>query len=178
MPDTAAGRRRFFAWTEGLIDWKSRAEAGNELTAGQTLNSTLRRGWYFGGEEFREKLLEKLAKVKPGAARESRRKGYSARQVRGHGQKEAERIIEVAAVLFGLEQNGWKALPRGDWRKGLVAGLIRERALVPNAWVTTRLTMGATGAVSRTIREARELAARDRKVRRLGRQLTKNVESF
>lgn len=100
------------------------------------------------------------------------------RQVREHEQKEAERIIEVGAVLFGLGQNGWNALPKGDWRKGLVAGLIRERALVPNGWVTTRLTMGATGAVSRTIREARELAARDRKVRRLGRQLTKHVESF
>jgi len=40
---------------------------------------------------------------------------------------------------------------KGDWRKGLLAGWIRERALVDNAWLTARLHMGATGTVSRTI---------------------------
>ena len=178
LPDTAAGRRRFLEWTEGLIDWNSPHEAGNRLADGQTLNSTLRRGWYFGGERFREDLLKKLAKLKPGAPGDNRRKGYSARQVRDHGQKEAERIIEVAAVLFDLAEDGWNSLPKGDWRKGLVAGSIRERSLVPNAWVAAQLRMGATGAVSRTIREARELAARDRKVRCLARELAKDVQSF
>jgi hypothetical protein len=60
----------------------------------------------------------------------------------------------------------------------VVASLIRERALVSSALVTNRLTMGATGAVTRTIREARELAAGDCKVRRLARQLTRNVQFF
>ena len=53
----------------------------------------------------------------------------------------------------------------------MVAGLIRASALVPNGWVAQRLFMGAPGAVSRTIRETRELAERDRKVRSLQRKV-------
>ena len=56
-------------------------------------------------------------------------------------------------------------LGKGDWRKGLVAGLIRDRALVPNAPVAAQLRRGATAAVSRPIREARKLAAKDREIR-------------
>ena len=56
--------------------------------------------------------------------------------------------------------------------------VLRERALVPNAWLAQRLRMGATGAVSRTIRDARELADRDRKVRRAARELAAIVQSF
>ena len=178
LPDTAAGRRRFLEWTEGLIDWKKRWKAGDAAREGQTLNSTLRRGWYFGSERFRERLVAKLEKLKPGSPSENRRKGYSAAQVRDHGKKEAERVIAVTAQVFGLKRSDWERLPKGDWRKGLVAGLIRERALVPNAWLAQRLRMGATGAVSRTIREARELAAHDRKVSRAARDLAALVQSF
>jgi len=106
------------------------------------------------------------------------RKGYSDEQVRDHGEKEAERIIAAAAKLFGRDGSDWTTLPKGDWRKGLVAGLIRERSLVPNGWVARRLTMGATGAVSRAIREARERAKSERKVGRAARELLRNVQSF
>jgi len=70
------------------------------------------------------------------------------------------------------------ALPKGDWRKGLVAGLIRERALVPNSWLAERLNMGATGAVSRTIAKARKATDRDRKLRAQAKRLATNVNSF
>ncbi len=177
MADTAAGRRRFLEWSEGLVDWKKRRDAGDSRIEGQSLNSTLQRGWYFGSEGFREGLVANLGTLTPGYARESRRKGYSAEQLRDHGQKEAERIIAMAQEQLGCDASDWAAMPKGDWRKGLVAGLIRERSLVPNGWVAQRLTMGATGAVSRTIREARERARRERKVGRVARKIAKLIES-
>ena len=85
--------------------------------------------------------------------------------------RDAERVIAAAQKIFGLKATSWKGLPKGDWRKGLVAGLVRSRSLVPNGWVANRLFMGATGAVSRTIRSAQDLATGDRKVRRLLAQL-------
>ncbi len=90
----------------------------------------------------------------------------------------AERIIEEAVKVFGLADDAWSDLPKGDWRKGLVAGLIRERALVPNTWLTERLNMGATGAVSRTIAEARKAMDKDRKRRSLAKRLARDVNSF
>lgn len=102
------------------IDWNQRRQAGDSLVEGQTLNTTLRRGWYLGSEEFREKLVAKLGKLKPGSATESRRKGDCAEQTRDHGQKEAERIIAVAVMVFGFKVEAWKSLRKGDWRKGLV----------------------------------------------------------
>ena len=178
LPDTAAGRRRLLEWTERLVDWKKPREAGWGHREGQTLNSALRRGWYLGGEAFRERLLAMITKMKPGPTAESRRKGYSAAQIRDHGESEAERIIELAVATFKLHDGDWEGLPKGDWRKGLVAGLIRKRSLVPNRWVAQRLGMGATGAVSRTIKEAQTLTKTDPRVRRAMKKLETNVKSF
>jgi len=38
-----------------------------------------------------------------------------------------------------LEVTDWTALKKGDWRKDLVAGLIRRRSLVDNGWLGRRL---------------------------------------
>ena len=97
--------------------------------------------------------------------KESRRQGSRADQVRDHGIVGAQRLIAAAEGVFELEPADWGELSKGDWRKGLVAGLIRDTSLAPNSWVAERLAMGATGAVSRTIRQARSLIKAKRKVR-------------
>jgi len=86
--------------------------------------------------------------------------------------------MQAAAKLSGGGGSDRATMPMGGRRKGLVAGLIRERSLVPNGWVARRLTMGATGAVSRTIRGARQRAEHDRKVGRAAREVAQSVQSF
>ena len=107
------------------------------------------------------------------ALKEQRRKGYSAEQSPDHGVTTAERVIKAAETVFVLDVEDWEDLPKGDWRKGMVAGLIRASALVPNGWVAKRLFMGAPGAVSRTIQKARELVMEVRKVRSQQRKIEK-----
>jgi|GEM_PF-5676643 len=74
-----------------------------------------------------------------------RRSGYTGPQTRDHGEKEAERIVRIAQEELVLED--WNELKKGDWRKGIVADLIRKRSLVDNGWLADRLAMGARTAV-------------------------------
>ncbi len=173
FPDTVAGRRRHLEWVEGCVDWKDPGRAGDALPEGQSLQATFRRGWYFGSEAFREKLDKLLNPIMGDLSRE-RQKGYSGDQIRDHGEQEAKRLIKLAREVLGVAD--WSALAKSDWRKGLVAGLIRNRSLVPNDWVAQRLQMGARNTVSRTIRHAREHVKADKKARRLAIRLEKTVQ--
>lgn len=174
-PDTAAGRRRHLEWLEGCVDWKHPGEAGDRLPEGQSLQATFRRGWYFGSEAFREKLVTLLERDGSSVS-EKRRKGHSAAQTRDHGEAEAQRIVGLAEEEFRVSD--WGELGKGDWRKGLVAGLIRQRSLVDNEWLATTLKMGVRNAVSRTIRLARERAANDRKSAAFARRLARRIDQW
>jgi hypothetical protein len=173
FPDTVAGRRSHLKWIEGCVNWKNPGVAGDELPEGQSLQATFQRGWYFGSDAFREKLAKLLGPSMADLSAE-RQKGYSGDQIRDHGQREAERLIKLAEQV--LEVAEWTELAKGDWRKGLVAGLIRSRSLVPNDWIAERLQMGARNTVSRTVRHAREHLKADREARRLATRLEKLVQ--
>jgi REP element-mobilizing transposase RayT len=76
------------------------------------------------------------------------------------------------------EEEEWGKMRKGDWRKGVVAGMIRERSLVDNGWLAERLHMGARNAVSRTIKEAREKTMKDRGMKSLVRKCEKMSNSL
>ena len=90
-------------------------EDGDKIGEERTLQSTLRRGWYFGAEQFREKLLTRLEKLKgkDGKAHD-RRSGYTGAQARDHGEAEAERIIRRGLSLADLRKSELPGLKKGD----------------------------------------------------------------
>jgi hypothetical protein len=102
-----------------------------------------------------------------------RDKSFSAAQNRDHGVTEARRILALAEQEFGLTD--WSSLKKGDWRKGLVAGIIRKSSLVANSWLAEQLDMGVPNAVSRTIRLARERTKDNRKMRQLAGRLERRI---
>ena len=85
-------------------------------------------------------------------------------------------MIAVAEEELGLKPEDWVDLKKGDWRKGLVASLVRERGLINNGWLAERLHMGARNAVSRIIRHAKELINDDSKTKRIATRIRKNVK--
>ena len=107
----------------------------------------------------------------PGKLRKGKSQGYVGKQTRDHGVAEAERLIGLACKVFEVKKNEWGEMRKGDWRKGVVAGMIRERSLVDNGWLAERLHMGARNAVSRTIKEGREHAKKNRGARASARKL-------
>ena len=117
--DTVAGRRRL---VEGL-DQRSREEEAEKCglveVEGQSLQSSLRRGWYWGKESFKEKLLERLAETE-GVS--SNRNYATSPQSVSVAEEMKERILALAMEHFSL--NGMEelqSLGRGDERRVAVA---------------------------------------------------------
>jgi hypothetical protein len=62
--------------------------------------SSLRRGWFFGSERFREKLLKMLAK-RPG--RIEKANGYHGAQLHDYAERRAHGLIRAALEQFGTD---------------------------------------------------------------------------
>lgn len=105
----------------------------------------IRRGWYLGSEEFRDRLLEKLESI------EVRRKVKAGAVQMGsdHAQWEAERIARGGLKHFALRDDQLIKLPKSDRRKVIIAALIKAHTSVTLDWISKRLRMGADSHVSR-----------------------------
>jgi len=100
--DRTAERRHFVERLEERMIAEATPSCGLSEIEGQTLQSTLRKGWYSGGEAFKESLLERLEQLKGGllpVAKDFR----SSDQAREHAHRDGEKIIAEAVGHFGLE---------------------------------------------------------------------------
>ena len=104
----------------------------------------LRRGWYLGDPDFKDRLTALFDKEAP-------RKTRAAGAHQGHGEADAERLSVEALAALGLppDRTSLAKLKKGEWGKVLVAVLLRERTAVGNPWIAERLCMGHHGSVSR-----------------------------
>lgn len=64
--DRVADRRRFVERLEARMNEEVCEKCGLSELEGQTLQSTLRKGWYWGGEAFKEALLNQLDQLREG----------------------------------------------------------------------------------------------------------------
>ena len=62
LKDDAAGRRAYLKHLEERVVQEGE-KAGRGLPEGQSLQSTLQRGWMFGSEAFKEKVLKLAGKA-------------------------------------------------------------------------------------------------------------------
>jgi hypothetical protein len=167
LKDTVAGRRKFIERLEQQVDWSKANEAGRVLWEGQGLQSTLRRGWYFGEQAFREKLL-KIAGLDREKAVTKNRKLYTSAELKDLDLKVAEKIVKEGLRVLEVERKALPGLPKNDPRKALLAHLLMERTSVRQKWIVEQLGMGSAPYVSRLAREVREkLEKGDRKTAKL-----------
>lgn len=149
--DSAAQRRRYLEQLEEVA-----RECGGvpELPEGaqRALQSTLRRGWYFGSENFREKLLRRLEKLKGKDGKTyHRRSGYTGAQARDHGEREAKRIVRRGLALTGLKPSKLAGMMKGDWRKRVIGRLVRRSTVMPVGWIAEALRMGDPKRVAKLV---------------------------
>jgi len=176
--DTAAHRRRYLEHLEAV----ARERKGMPELPGaeaQSLQSTLRRGWYLGAEAFREKMLKRLAKLKgrDGKAHD-RRAGYTGAQARDHGEAEAKLLLRRGLSAAGLRKSGLDDLKKGDWRKRAVGRAIRRTTIMPAAWIAQALKMGDPKRAASLVQfdPDPQWGPEWKKAQRLLAEITKNVD--
>jgi putative transposase len=148
LHDTVKGRRLY---VRRLEDQARQGVNAPVLSDDQSLQSTLRRGWYWGSEQFREFLLKKVD-----AAAIGRNRNYQSAQMgRDHAQAEAERIVQEGLQRFGLSEGDLKSLPGSDPRKVAIANTIHKNTTTLLGWTAKRLQMKSAANVSQQLRRAK-----------------------
>ena len=156
LRDTVAGRRKFVARLDALASENKAERAGAQAIDGQTLHSTLRRGWYWGGEEFKEAMMKKLDERSAGSSGLPKSGPYT-----GDGQKadyalrDAELIISKGVAHFRLKEGSieeFGALNRGDLRGVAIAWAVRKKTSVAPRWIAERFAMKSRANVSQRVR--------------------------
>lgn len=149
--DRARDRKAFVTYLDSRAASEVAERCGMAGIRGQTLQSTLRRGWYYGREEFREWLLEKADSVI--GSRRAGRQNYHGGEVRGHGEMEARRMIADWKKEQGLDREALREMRKSDGRKVEIARRIRERTGVGLQMLAKELEMGTAMNVSRLTRK-------------------------
>lgn len=169
--DKAVGRREFLRDLEGLVDQSPVKRAGVVKMEGVDLNTTLRRGWCFGTEEFKEKLDGLLGKQISEGNTYRVENGYDGRQLRGHDERAAQEYIESGLSVLGLKREELESLRKMDMQKALLARMLRRKTHVGLDWIARELKMGVRSSVTRAEKQLAEKMKRDKKLQKLWKKL-------
>lgn len=162
LADSAVGRREFIERIE------ERARSGTRRSDEPreeelSWKAAFRRGWYYGGAAFREKVLKRAETLLGGQKDSSQIDCEVRREV---GEAEAARLLKRACALWGWEEKDLSQRRKGDAQKVALAWFIRRRTGVTISWIQRQLHTGATAATSRLLSRAGAIDSRDRQSRR------------
>ncbi|VGO20675.1 transposase [Pontiella sulfatireligans] len=126
----------------------------------------LRRGWYLGGDLFRDELMERADLSVQGRKRES----YRNEGMRRHDESEALRLLSQAITELQTSLSDLKGMKQSDPVKQAVAWWVKSRSVIGDEWLCNRLNMGARSNIHRAV--ARYRKESDAGVRAIKEKLT------
>ena len=136
LSDTAYGRRKY----EEYLEWLNRDEGARKDLKFDRMS----RGWALGTKAFKGEVVEV----------EKRRKADLFTGEKDHAEVREmlwEMELKKCLRLLGKgEREAQTDLKSVDW-KVAIAGVLKKRNLSANGWISERLNMGATSAVSRNV---------------------------
>jgi putative transposase len=144
--DDTSGRRRYGNYMKRrVLDIQC---SGSPMEAEEQWKA-IRRGWAFGGDEFREKISTLADGVMKGKDTAS----YSGGSRKMHDARRAEELLKRGLDVFGMKEDDLSLLRKGDVRKKVIAWIIRKNTGVKNEWISERMYMGHPNSVSRHVGE-------------------------
>ena len=164
--DDRKGRNAYQGYMEGLVirfDNKEGEQGFDEEW------KTIRRGWYLGGERFRDRLLKMLDEVMEGKQRET----YYGDEVEAHDEVQAERLLKAGLDLLRLNRDDLKEMAKGAIEKKVLAWWLRKKTVVSCKWISERLGMGDVSRVTQAVGTINETDAFP--VMRLRKRLEQNL---
>ncbi len=141
----AADRAGYRAYVEGRV-----LELGIERGRKQLEEEwkALRRDWYLGGAEFRERMLGLVGR----SLARARRGSHSGAARREHGETEAERLVRLGLPVVGLKESEVEGRSKGALEKQVLAWWLCRHTTARRRWVSQRLGMGDESRVTQAIR--------------------------
>jgi REP element-mobilizing transposase RayT len=158
MADSAAGRTAYRRFMKKRVLEILHSDNPRGIDEGW---KDIRRGWFLGSNEFKEKLEELI----DGRMVENKRSSYSGEEVDQHDERMAEALLQAGWEALDLDENEVLAGKKGTDEKCLLAWLVRRHTHIPNAWISERLKMGRPDCLSRY--PQRIETTRDRRLLRL-----------
>jgi REP element-mobilizing transposase RayT len=111
-----------------------------QLGIGNDVIRLLRRGWKIGGEDFRDRLAEKLSRYG--------RKGEKGRERAETDAALAERLALKTMAQFRWKEKDLAATPKSHVTKVKIARILRTQTPMSRQWIADRLSMGSASYVS------------------------------
>jgi REP element-mobilizing transposase RayT len=115
----------------------------------------IRRGWYSGGELFRQAMLAKLDDV---IGVRGERASFCGAEVRLHDEAEAERLVCKGLSQLGLTGEDLLNLPKGAEEKKALVAVLKKRTSAGNKWIAARLNAGHAANIPRYRADAERAA--------------------
>ena len=148
--DTARGRRSFIA----RYDKWSADESGLEYKVdGGSFEARVKRGWFWGSEAFKEKLITVLEN---GPARESR-DFRSSETSRDWEEKRAQEILKEGESHFGESLKELVEKQYGDWTRTSLAWAVWKETSMSHRWIAENLNLKSAANSSQQIRRFSQL---------------------
>ena len=123
----------------------------------ELVEKQLRRGWYIGGESFRDQLVEMIG---------GNSDNLRGQQRSAHDEMEAERLLKLVLDALGLTEVELRAMKSTRSEKQVVAWLLKKRTTVTGVWLAARLGMGHRTSASRAISEIEHATSGEKRMLR------------
>jgi len=146
-PDHRHSRKRYLAYLKAEA-----AEEDKEIEY-----SSLRRGWFLGGSEYKSELKEDICEHLSRLDRDS----FVGEPRRMHDEAEAERLLGLAVGVVKLDLAEKDSLRKNDSRKEVVAWLLSKKTSVNQNWISNQLAMGVSTNVSIAIKKVEQTKFRE-----------------
>lgn len=147
LPDEGAGSRR--AYAAQMHRRVVEAVKGGEEAEKEW--ESLRGGWYVGGEDFRDRLMDRIAELAKGRKRVS----YRSEGLQRHDEREAARRIAQGCEALGVDLAELWGRRQSDLIKQAVAWHVKRHTTAGDAWLCEKLEMGSRTNIHRAVKRFR-----------------------
>ena len=152
LEDTADGRNAYEQRMQKRVLEILCSDSPHEV---DTRWADIRRGWFCGGESFRQTMLDKLDDVIGGRGE---RASFCGEEARLHDEAEAERLVCRGLSRLGLTEQTLMTLSKGAEEKKALVAVLKRRTSAGNKWIANRLSAGHAANIPRYRADAERAA--------------------